>query len=95
MRKLFLLLPVLAISAPAFAQAPEDEARICAVIAEWYKRIAQPEAKAPWALMARKGIEARARLFRDSRHHVRGAKRRLFGPAHQQRAGGIGVAVHV
>ena len=58
MRKLFLLLPVLAISAPAFAQAPEDEARICAVIAEWYKRIAQPEAKATWALMARKGIDA-------------------------------------
>lgn len=58
MRKPVLILLALAISAPAFAQAPDDEARIRAVIAEWCKRLAQPEAKAPWPLMARNGINA-------------------------------------
>lgn len=58
MRKLVLILPALAISAPAFAQSPDDEARIRAVLAEWHKRVAQPEAEAPWPLMAQNGIDA-------------------------------------
>ncbi len=58
MRKRVLILLALAIGAPAFAQAPEDHEKIRAVIAEWYKRIAQPEAMAPWALMAPDGIDA-------------------------------------
>lgn len=58
MRKRVLILLALAISAPAFAQSPDDEARIRGVIAELYKRLAQPQAKAPWPLMARNGIDA-------------------------------------
>ena len=58
MRKRVLILLALAISAPAFAQSADDEAMIRAVIADWCKRIAQPQAKTPWALMARNGIDA-------------------------------------
>jgi hypothetical protein len=44
------LLPVLA--APSFAQTADDEAKVKAVIADWYRRVGQPKAEAPWALMA-------------------------------------------
>ncbi|MFT3722355.1 MAG: hypothetical protein QM773_02125 [Hyphomonadaceae bacterium] len=57
MRKLVLVLLALAISAPAFAQA-DDDTKIRAVIAEWYKRVAQPETKTPLTLMAPNGIDA-------------------------------------
>ncbi len=58
MRKLVLILLAVAIGAPAFAQAPEDDAKIRAVIAEWYRRVAQPETMTPRTLMAPNGIDA-------------------------------------
>lgn len=45
-------------AAPAFAQTAEDEAKVRAVIAEWYERVGHPEAHHPWVLMAPNGIDA-------------------------------------
>lgn len=59
MRALILkLLVLLAMLAPpaALAQAPDDEARVLAVIADWYTRVGKNPADAPWALMAPGGI---------------------------------------
>jgi hypothetical protein len=57
---LFAALPVLDL--PAFAQTPqvhetEDEAKVKAVIAEWYKRVGRFKADAPWTLMAPGSID--------------------------------------
>ncbi len=49
----FSVLFVLALAAlPAFAQTKEDEAKIRAVIADWYERVSHAEARTPWALFA-------------------------------------------
>jgi hypothetical protein len=57
MRKLIVILFALLAANPALAQSPDDETKIRAVIAEWYKRVGQPEAKAVWALMAPNGVD--------------------------------------
>lgn len=44
-------------SAGALAQGPDDEAGVRAVIADWYKRVGQAKADAPWALMAPGAID--------------------------------------
>jgi hypothetical protein len=41
---------------PAFAQSA-DEAKVRAVIAEWYQRVGKAEADAPWSLMAPGAID--------------------------------------
>lgn len=51
-------LAVLTAAAPAFSQAAEDEAKVRAVIADWYQRVGQVPADAPWSLMAPGGIDA-------------------------------------
>lgn len=43
---------------PACAQAPDDEAKVRAVIADWYERVGQQPAKAPWMLIAPGGHDA-------------------------------------
>jgi hypothetical protein len=43
-------------AAPAFASA-EDEAKVRAVIAEWYRRVGQFKADMPWVLMAPGGVD--------------------------------------
>jgi len=58
MRLVLLLLIGLFAALPAVAQTGEDEAKIRAVIADWYKRVAQPEVDRPWALMAPGGVDA-------------------------------------
>jgi hypothetical protein len=42
---------------PAFAQGHEDEAKVKAVIADWYARVSKQPADAPWALMAPGSID--------------------------------------
>ena len=44
-------------AAPSFAQSADDEAKVKAVIAEWYQRVGQFKADAPWALMAPGSID--------------------------------------
>jgi hypothetical protein len=53
-------LGVLAIAAalPASAQTPDEEAKVRAVIADWYERVADPEARPPYTLMAPSGVDA-------------------------------------
>ena len=58
MRLITLTVLALAAAAPAIAQTPEDEARILAVIAEWYERVSHAEARQPYVLMAPGGIDA-------------------------------------
>lgn len=58
MRFIALTVLALAATAPAFAQTADDEAKIRAVIADWYVRVANPDAGKPWALMAPGGIDA-------------------------------------
>lgn len=58
MRLVAMTVLALAIAAPAFAQAPDDEAKIRAVIADWYHRVADPEERRPWQIMAPGGIDA-------------------------------------
>lgn len=58
MRVVAITVLALAMATPAFAQAPDDEAKIRAVIADWYHRVADPEARRPWGLMAPGGIDA-------------------------------------
>jgi hypothetical protein len=59
MRIFLLILAIFAAlpSAPAFAQESEDETKVKAVIAEWYRRVGQKKADAPWALMAPGSID--------------------------------------
>jgi hypothetical protein len=52
-----LLFALLTSAPPAFAQNAEDEAKIRAVIAEWYERVGKPVADKPWSLMAPRGID--------------------------------------
>ena len=56
----FAVLSALAMIAalPAVAQTPEDEAKVRAVIAEWYVRVAAPEKLPPRMLMAPGGVDA-------------------------------------
>jgi hypothetical protein len=42
---------------PVSAQTNEDEARVRAVIAEWYERVGTREADAPWVLLAPGAID--------------------------------------
>ena len=58
MRSVALTLLALMTAAPALAQASDDEAKVRAVIAEWYKRVADPEVRSPRGLMAPGGIDA-------------------------------------
>jgi hypothetical protein len=61
MRFVLLILAILAAalpsSAPAFAQENGDEAKVTAVIADWYRRVGQRKADSPWALMAPGSID--------------------------------------
>lgn len=43
-------------AAPAFAQPADDEARVRAVIADWYRRVSTAEADAPWQILAPGGM---------------------------------------
>jgi hypothetical protein len=52
---LFMALPSL--GQAAFAQESGEEAKVKAVIADWYRRVGQPEADKPWALMAPGSID--------------------------------------
>lgn len=56
----FVVLSALATIAalPAVAQTPDDDARVRAVIAEWYASVADPKAKPPYRLMAPGGVDA-------------------------------------
>jgi len=45
-------------STPAVAQTSDDEAKVRAVIAEWYERVGHKEARQPYAVMAPGGIDA-------------------------------------
>ena len=58
MRLIALTVLAFAAAAPAMAQTPEDEAKILAVIAEWYERVGHAEARQPYVLMAPGGINA-------------------------------------
>ena len=58
MRLIALTVLALATAAPAAAQAPDDEGKILAVIAEWYERVGHAEARQPYVLMAPGGINA-------------------------------------
>lgn len=51
------LLAALTFVLPAFAQTAEDEAKVRAVIADWYQRVGQAKADAPWSLMAPGAID--------------------------------------
>lgn len=52
-----ILLAALTAALPAFANAPEDDAKVRAVIADWYRRVGHPVADAPWSLIAPGGID--------------------------------------
>lgn len=58
MRTIVLAALAVLTSTHAFAQPANDKARVLAVIADWYDRVRDPEARAPWALMAPGGIDA-------------------------------------
>jgi hypothetical protein len=51
-----MLLAALSFVFPVSAQST-DEAKVCAVIAEWYQRVGKAPADAPWPLMAPGGID--------------------------------------
>ena len=60
MRALLVILAMFAAlpsAMPASAQEGEDEAKVKAVIADWYRRVGQFKADAPWALMAPGSID--------------------------------------
>lgn len=44
-------------ASPALAQPTDDETKIRAVIADWYRRISTREADAPWAIIAPGGVD--------------------------------------
>ncbi len=56
----FAVLSALAMIAamPAVAQAPDDDAKVRAVVAAWYEHVADPKAKPPYRLMAPGGVDA-------------------------------------
>lgn len=54
----FSLLATAFAAVPAFAASAEDEAKVRAVIAEWYARVGKFKADAPWVLMAPGGVDA-------------------------------------
>lgn len=56
MRIAAMIMSGLTAVAPAFAQTG-DEAKIRALIAEWYERVSHPQARQPWVLMAPGSIE--------------------------------------
>lgn len=58
MRIVAMTVLALAMAAPAFAQTPDDETKIRAVIADWYHRVAKPDERRPWGMMAPGGIDA-------------------------------------
>jgi hypothetical protein len=58
MRFIVLTALTLMTAAPAFSQTAEDEAKVRAVIAEWYERVGHAEARQPRLLMAPNGIDA-------------------------------------
>jgi hypothetical protein len=45
------------LAGPSFAQSADDETKVKAVIADWYRRVGQFKADAPWALMAPGSID--------------------------------------
>ncbi len=51
------LLLFAALTVPAFAHSAEDEAKVRAVIADWYQRVGKAPADAPWSLMAPGAID--------------------------------------
>lgn len=53
-----MLFAALTFALPALAQSAGDEAKVRAVIAEWYRRVGQPVADRPWVLLAPGGIDA-------------------------------------
>lgn len=61
MRSLFMNIAIglaLLAASSAHAQAPDDEASVRAVIADWYERVGQTPAKTPWVLIAPGGFDA-------------------------------------
>ncbi|MEQ1780798.1 MAG: hypothetical protein ABMA14_05525 [Hyphomonadaceae bacterium] len=56
--KTWLIALAMISAAPAFAQLPNDEAAVRAVIADWYARVGKPEADMPWLVLAPGEIEA-------------------------------------
>ncbi len=48
----------IATALPAFAQTPDDEAKVLAVVADWYERVKDPRAGRPYMLMAPGGVDA-------------------------------------
>ena len=58
MRLIGLIVLALVTAAPAIAQTAGDEAKIRAVIAEWYERVGHAQARQPYVLMAPGGIDA-------------------------------------
>lgn len=57
MRFAFAVVFALFVAAPIFAQSAEDEAKVRAVIDEWYARVGQRQPDAPWVLMAPGAID--------------------------------------
>lgn len=57
MRFIILILAALFAALPSFAQASEDEAKVRAVIADWYARVGKQPADRPWSLMAAGSID--------------------------------------
>ena len=57
MRLILIAAALLFAALPAAAQASEDEAKIRAVIAEWYERVATQPADTPWVLFAPGSID--------------------------------------
>jgi hypothetical protein len=51
------LLLFAALTVPAFAHSAQDEAKVRAVIADWYQRVGKVPADAPWSLMAPGAID--------------------------------------
>lgn len=55
---IFGLLVVIGFAMPAFAQTAEDDTKVRALIADWFVRVGQVVADAPWSLMAPGAIDA-------------------------------------
>lgn len=57
MRIAFAIVLAAFVALPAFAQTTEDEAKVRAVIAEWYERVSHKSADRPYLLMAPGAID--------------------------------------
>jgi hypothetical protein len=57
MRLLAVLILIVFSHLPALAQTPDDEAKVRALIADWYQRVGHAEADAPFVLMAPGAID--------------------------------------